>query len=214
MNLGVCVYLKTLGLFRILQNSGVEVDDRDVFETQDTQVVLPLSGFVKEAQVEQLANDAFDSLNKLGLGAANIRPIVSEVFAELAMNAVQHAESPIGAYGFIQFYSFEYGKRFVCGVCDGGIGIRSSLERNPELRPKIRYDWDALELAVKERVSGTGDPRRGIGLYGIAEDMKAPDRQLMIHSGLSTLELGVRATNRARRTRLFPGTLAYVSIPT
>ena len=62
------------------------------------------------------------------------------------MNAVQHSESPIGALGLIQFYEFQQGRRFVCVVADGGIGIRRSLERNPELKNRVPYDWVAIEF--------------------------------------------------------------------
>jgi len=130
-NMGVCVYLKSLGLFRVLQNNGIEVDDRGIFEKRDPQLILPLTRFQSELDVEQLANNALDTLSKSGLGAANLHPLVSEVFAELALNAVQHASSSIGAYGFMQFYEFGTGARFVCGVADGGIGIRRSLVQNP-----------------------------------------------------------------------------------
>ncbi|MDP3062284.1 MAG: hypothetical protein Q8O40_03570 [Chloroflexota bacterium] len=213
-NRGVCVYLKSLGLFQTLQQNGIEVDDRGIAERLDPQIILPLTRFQTETQVEELANRALDTLGELGLGSANLHPLVSEAFAELAQNAVQHAESPIGAYGFIQFYEFETGRRFVCGVADGGIGIRRSLERNPALKDRVPYDWVAVELAVRERVSGTGDPRRGIGLYGVSEDMRRAGRQLIIHSGIGSLQLSEEMESAARRVTLFPGTLAYASIPT
>ena len=75
----------------------------------------------------------------------------------------------------------------------------------------MSYDWDAIEFALKERVTGTGLKTRGIGLYVIAEEMKVPGRILLIHSGQGMLQLTEDA--EARRTRLFPGTLAYASIP-
>ena len=130
-NMGVCIYLKSLGLFQILQENGIDVDDRGIPQKHDPQVVLPLTRFDTQTQAEELANKALDSLIDLGLGAANLRPLVSETFAELALNAVEHAESPIGAYGLIQVYEFRHGQRFLCGVADGGIGIRRSLERKP-----------------------------------------------------------------------------------
>jgi len=145
--------------------------------------------------------------------SANLHPLVSEVFAELALNAVEHAESPIGAFGFVQFYEFSEGQRFVCGVADGGIGIRASLERNPTLRSRVPYDWAAIELAVRERVTGTGDQTRGIGLYGVAEDMRKPGRQLILHSGIGSLMISEDMETEAKRTSLFAGTLAYASIP-
>ena len=213
-NVGVCVYLKSLGLFRTLQDAGVEVDDRGIRDKKDPQLILPLTGFATEYEVEQMANLAWHALSDSGLGSANLHPLVSETFAELGLNAAEHAESPIGAYGFIQFYEFEEGKRFVCGVADGGIGIRSSLERNPEIRDRVPYDWVAIDLAVRERVSTTGNTTRGIGLYGVAEDMRVPHRQLIIHSGQGSLYISEDIETESRRANLFPGTLTYASIPT
>ncbi len=213
-NMGVCIYLKSLGLFGVLQHAGVEVDDRGVHERPDPQLILPLTGFREEAQVEELANQALDALTRAGLGSANLHPLVSEVFAELALNAAEHSESEIGAFGFIQFYELQQGRRFICAVADGGIGIRRSLEENPELRDRVPYDWTAIELAVRERVSGTGANTRGIGLYGVAEDMRKAGRQLIIHSGIGMLETSEDMECRTSRTGLFPGTVAYASIAT
>jgi hypothetical protein len=98
-------------------------------------------------------------------------------------------------------------------VADGGIGVYESLRKNEALRSRVSYDWDALELAVRERVSGTGDPHRGIGLYGVSEDVRRPGRSLLLHSGTGSLEITEELESAARRTRLFPGTLAFLSIP-
>lgn len=213
-NEGVCIYLKTLGLFETLQANGVELDDRDIFKGLGAQIVVPLTRFDTESEVEDLANLALDVLSDRTMGSANVRPLVTEIFAELALNAVQHAESGIGSYGLIQFYESGDRRRFVCVVGDGGMGIRRSLEKNPEFRSRVPYDWVAIELAMMERVSGTGDRTRGIGLYGVAEDMRKAGRQLIIHSGIGALQIDEDLQSQARRTRLFPGTLAYASIPT
>ena len=212
-NTGVCVHLKSLGLFNILRENGVEVDDRGIRDVSEAQIVLPLTKFISVSQVDDLANSALESLTQTGLGAPNLHPLVSEIFAELAMNAAQHSKSTIGAYGLIQFYESGSGPRFVCSIADGGIGIRKTLEMNPELQPRVPYDWIAVELAIRERISGTGDQTRGIGLYGVAEDMRKAGRSLIIHSGIGSLEIREDMQSQARRTRLFPGTLAYASIP-
>ena len=183
-------------------------------QRRDPQIVLPLTRFRSQTDVEGIANEVLERLSTSGLGAANLHPLVSEAFAELGLNAVEHSESPIGSFGFVQFYQFAEGQRFVCGVGDGGIGIRASLSKNPEFENRIPYDWVAIELAVRERVSGTGDRTRGIGLYGIAEDMRRPGRHLIIHSGLGSLAITEQMETEARRTSLFPGTLVYASIPT
>jgi hypothetical protein len=212
-NLGVCLYLKTLGLFDVLKSFGVEVDDRGIGECKDTKTILPITRFDTSADATGLTNAAFDRLQSLNIGAVNLTAAVTELFGELAMNAAQHSESVIGAFGCVQFFEFEQGSRFTCTVADGGIGVKASLLKNEALRSRISYDWDALELAVRERVSGTGDPHRGIGLYGVSEDVRRPGRSLLLHSGLGSLEITEDLESSARRTRLFPGTMAFLSIP-
>ena len=98
-------------------------------------------------------------------------------------------------------------------MADGGIGIRATLERNPALTHLVPYDWAAIDRAVRERISGTGEPTRGIGLFGVAEDMRMSGRSLIIHSGIGMLTINERVESRATRTRMFPGTLASASIP-
>lgn len=212
-NLGVCLYLKALGLFDILKGCGVEVDDRGVGARDDQKAILPITRFDTTADAADVTNTAFARLQSAHVGAVNLTSVVTELFSELALNAVQHSESEVGAFGCVQFYEFGGGPRFTCTVADGGIGVFKSLCRNEALRSRVNYDWDALELAVRERVSGTGDPHRGIGLYGVSEDVRVPGRSLLLHSGLGSLEIDEKLQSSARRTRLFPGTLAFLSIP-
>ena len=212
-NTGVCIYLKSLGLFEILQESGVKVDDLGIPGRKDPQVVLPLTRFDTEYEAQRVADTAAESLAASGFSSANLYPIVTETFGELAQNAVQHSDSPVGAYGLIQFYESQQGRRFVCSVADGGIGIRRSLEKNPELRDRVPYDWTAIELALRERVSGTAVATRGIGLFGVSEDMRQAGRQLIVHSGIGSLHIREDLQTDVRRTKLFSGTLTYASIP-
>jgi len=212
-NTGVAVYLKSAGLFEILKNEGIKVDDRQLYAGPNIQAALPLTRFRSTVDVENITNQAFDALTKMNLGVGNLYPLITETFAELAMNAVQHSDSSIGAFGIIQFYDEGANRRFVCAVAHGGIGIRRSLERNPQLSRRIFYDWDAIELATKERISGTGDPTRGIGLYGVADDMRRPSSQLIIHSGIGMLRITEQIESESKRVRvLFPGTLVFASI--
>jgi hypothetical protein len=212
-NIGVARYLQTIGLFELLKQAGTEIDDRGVAPTDPRQIGIQLQRFRTEHDVDNIANAAIDHLNAQDLGAPNLRPLVAEAFAELGANAVQHSGSPIDSYGMIQYYEWESGARFVCVVADGGIGIRQSLERNPQLQDRVYYDWDAIELAMQERISGTGIPTRGIGLYAIAEDMRRPGHQLLIHSGIGLVRQSEELEADARRTTLFPGTLVYATMP-
>jgi len=211
---GVCVFLKSLGLFDAMKGRGVEVDDRGIGVRNDSKVVLPITQFKTTAEASNVTNIAFEKLQSADFGAVNLTSMVTELFSELALNAAQHSESEVGAFGCVQLVEFESGPRLTCTVADGGIGVRASLYRNQALRSRVSYDWDALELAVRERVSGTGDPHRGIGLYGVSEDVRRPKHSLLLHSGLGSLEITEDLESAAKRTRLFPGTLAFLSIPT
>jgi hypothetical protein len=211
--MGVCVHLASLHFFDLLKEAGVEVDDRCIYAKSDPKVVLPITRFATTGDADVVTNKTFDRLHESNLGAVNLTRVVTELFSELALNAVQHSESPIGAFGTVQFQESERGQRFACTVADGGIGVRAGLLKNPALRARVSYDWDALELAVRERVSGTGDPHRGIGLYGVSEDVRQPDNSLLLHSGLGSLEVTEDVESAAKRTRLFPGTLAFLAIP-
>ena len=211
--MGVCIYLKSLKFFDVLKERGVEVDDRGIPLRVDPKVILPIESFQSTADAVGITNTAFDRLQSAGLGAANLTSIVTELFSELVLNAAQHSESQIGAFGCVQFSELEQSQRFACAVADGGIGVAESLRRNKKLLARVNYDWDALELAIRERVSGTGDPTRGIGLYGVSEDVRHPGRSLLLHSGLGSLEITEELESSARRARLFPGTLAFLSIP-
>ncbi len=71
--LGVYVYLKSLGLFKVLTDNGVEVDDRGIPERRDPQLVLRLVNFRSENDVARLANEALDAVNRSGLSAGNLR---------------------------------------------------------------------------------------------------------------------------------------------
>ena len=208
----VCSYLKSLGVLQVLQDNGVSTGARDISDGYSSNFVLPVTRFCNESQAESLTNSVFDALAESGLGAANLYPLISETFAELALNAVQHSESQIGAFGLLEYEDDGILQRFLVGVADGGMGIRQSLQRNPVLKPRVPYDWIAIELAARERVSGTGDEARGIGLYGVAEDIRRDGRTLTLHSGIGSLAIDEDMQSRSRKTRLFPGTLAYASI--
>jgi hypothetical protein len=84
-NLGVAIYLKSVELFRILRDSGMQADDRGVAGRPAAQLILPITRFNTETEVDKLANEAGDRLTAAGVGAANLYSVVAEVFAELAM---------------------------------------------------------------------------------------------------------------------------------
>ena len=132
-DVGVATYLKSTGLFAMLKEAGVAIDDRGIGEASTMRTIVPLSRFATEFEAEQL----LDQLTSRESAAPHLAPVVSENFAELAVKVVQHSQSPIGGLGLIQFFSVRDGLRFTITVADGGIGIRKALYNNPALRDKI-----------------------------------------------------------------------------
>ena len=144
------------------------------------EFVLPVTRFNSISEVEALENSIIDDLERRNLGAPNVYIDVSVAFAELANNAVEHAQSPIDAYGYV---CISNNNTVVVSVADGGIGIKASLQQNPEHAVCGLTDWDAIEYAIQENISGTLDRTRGIGLHHIAYDIVPPDRSMGIYSG-------------------------------
>ena len=205
-------HLRDAGLFRVLFQENINVEPNYMGGSAGSDAVLPITRFDNLSEADELTNGVERSLINSRQGAPNIHPIVCETFAELANNAAEHSKSNIGAYGFVQFYSSGRGRRFSCGIADGGIGIQQSLERNSTLEHS-GYEWSAIELATKELVSGTSCRTRGIGLFSVFDEMRAPGRELVIHSGKGILTMSGDSQIRMIRANLFPGTLVYVSVP-
>ena len=179
----VSSYLMDTGLFRTLREEDVAVEPYQSTTSASTEIVLPLTRFDSTTEAEDLTNQIHYSLSESRQGSPTIYDVTYETFSELANNAAEHSTSEIGAYGLVQFGTSEKGSQFVCGIADGGIGIKTSLLRNPSHEEFGHYEWAAMERATEELVSGTQDYYRGIGLYETVEKMRTPGRQLIIHSG-------------------------------
>jgi anti-sigma regulatory factor (Ser/Thr protein kinase) len=212
-NVGVARYLKATGLFDLLKEHGVSVDDGGIEPALEGRMVVPVQALGSETDVDRIANVATESLLEHHLGAVNLREIVVDIFSELAGNAVEHAESPVGPYSLIQYDDRPEGARFLCVVADGGIGIRASLVRSPDIQASLSDDWRAIQIAMEERISGTGIATRGIGLFDVSHNLTGPGRELLIHSGLGIVQTE-RSQTRARKGPLFPGTLVSASVRT
>ena len=202
------------GMPQMLSEAGVDVKSSPpaVPGDGDGAILLPATRFRHLGDAAELTNRLEDALASSGMGAANIHPIVCEMFSELANNAAEHSESRIGAYGFARFYSSGPDSRFVCAVADGGKGISAALKDNPALAVPAN-EWSSVELAVQEMVTGTASRTRGIGLYSVFDEMHAPGRELMIHSGKGILTVNADSEIHIVRGGIFPGTLVYAVVP-
>ena len=208
----VATRLVDLGLLDVLRQAGVAVDS-ELAPTSHSNVLLPLTRFGNTTEAEDLTNRIHLSLIESGQGTASINHVIYETFSELANNAAEHSTSEIGAYGLVLLDTAEGESRLICGVADGGIGIRISLLRNPQHSEYGHYDWAAMDRATEELVSGTLDSYRGIGLYETVTKARTLGRELIIHSGTGIITKGEKLTRTITSSRLFPGTMVYLSIP-
>ena len=210
-NPGVTAYLNNQGLLSMLLGLGVIVDGRGMPVGEDKKLALPIRRFNDYSQSKEIQEEALERLNASGSVAGNVVAVVGETLGELMDNARQHADSPIGAFATVQFYDKpERGPRLICVVADGGVGIRATLSRVPT---DFDDDSKAIEHALNEHVSGTGDSNRGIGLTQVSEDMSVLGRELIIHSGCGTVALTETNERRAFVTKaLFPGVLAAATV--
>ncbi len=210
-DLSAAAYLRELGLFSALGDRGVTVEAVTTEFAIDHVVVLPITNFSTTNGAEELAYEALDRWNQ-GQIPGNLRSQASETFGELANNAAEHAQSPVGAFGIILFYqdgrSPQSARHLACAVADGGLGIREALGRNPTLRRTT--DSEAIELALRERNSGTGLPSRGIGLSWVTQSSPL----LTVHSGGGVVVIGSEEVPPHSREDdiVFPGTYVSASV--
>ena len=211
----VASYLNDLGLFDILRNAGISVNYEVQRHHDRWQSILPITKMSTVSEVEGIEDSLIENLAQRNLTSGDIYTDVGVAFAELGNNAAEHAHSPIDAYGFVQFYNWHQNPRFVCAVADGGIGIRASLQKNPDYAGLALTDASAIDYAIIENVSGTQDNLRGLGLPHIVNDILSTGREININSGVGFFHAdGGDGKPRSNISNLFPGTSAFINIPT
>ncbi len=204
--------LASSGIGDILTAAGANLEDRR--SVNMSSILLPVCVMQSVSDVEHTADHILDKLMAAGgSGLSSLYSTITETFVELANNGVEHSQSEIGTLGLVELRMGKKTGSFEIAVGDGGLGIRQTLRGTAGLDKKRREsDWSLIEYATGELVSGTGDPHRGIGLFGVAEDSRMPGAVLRLQSGNGGLHINQSSEIRATRDRLFPGTLAYVSI--
>ena len=180
---------------------------------EETQYALEPTAFRSMREAQELTDTLEQNLQTLDMGAANIRPEVVEVFSELVNNAGEHGLEDNGeANAHVRWMPHRRGHAFDMVVTDQGPGIRATLERNPKLSP-VETDSEAIGIAVRELVSGTGNPNRGIGLWMTVTEMRKPGRKLWVHSGSGLLTMYGDAEPELRGIEHRQGVLIRLTIP-
>ncbi len=122
---------------------------------------------------------------QFGTGSAAARACATAVAAAME-NAIEHADSPIGALVSAQRY---HGTGLELAVVDLGRGIPATLRQNPSHRGLS--DLDAVQHALEDGVSSVQEQGRGAGLAALVHDVgRAGQATLRLSSGAAELTLG------------------------
>jgi hypothetical protein len=126
------------------------------------------------------------------------------LFEELGANVVQHSGAPETGFGMLQ--ALPGSKGIELAFADAGVGFLASLQRNLELAGRIQDEGEALQLALGKGVSGTGEPRRNMGIgLGLLQDFA--DRlggELWLASGNALLRRRTTAGIRTNTVQALP----------
>ena len=118
--------------------------------------------------------------------SANVAQLLANHLDEVLLNALTHADSPIGA--IVVGQEFPGLKCLEIAVLDLGQTIRGHLTGNPK-HQSIATDSEAIIRATEEGVSGTvgfnrwGDPNSGVGLFELRKYCECGGGELTILSG-------------------------------
>ncbi len=106
--------------------------------------------------------------------------LVADAVSELVDNFAQHSGTDLPATFTMQWFPRRRHLSLALGDC--GLGIRRTLQRNPEYEYVAQQpDEDAIVLALRQRVSC--QPGHGMGLTEVVENVIAAGGWLTIASG-------------------------------
>jgi hypothetical protein len=164
---------------------------REVAEHDRSDVLIPITRLYELPEVDYFVDDLSPVVNAhVDQIAAVGQPFLLAV-SELSQNGVEHGRSASGCYVAAQ----RYPSRSSLALCiaDLGGGIPEHLRRE---YPDISDDALAIEKAMREGVSGTGNSDRGYGLPQVMEEVmksaSVPWATLNIRSGYGSYRASLR----------------------
>ena len=169
--------------------------------------------FRDEADIERKLEEMENSFMTVLGGYSSLLNQCHEVFTELMMNVVYHADID-GGFALAQQYNYNGGPAIEVAVADSGIGIRNSLMKNSDLIG-ICFDTDAIKTALEEGVTSVSHSYRGYGLAHIVNNvLRERERNMVIRSGNGIITLSGDGVIKEENTSIyFSGTVINVTIP-
>ena len=140
---------------------------------------------------------------------------MATVISEVAQNTFDHNAQTCGFLA-LQTYKPKRGPRFVeIGIADFGEGLRTTLQRNPRLAPRIHGDRDAIAIATQLGASQHNDATRGTGLHHLLRIAARHRGSVHIRSGTGKITYrGDRGQRYGFTVPPMPGVQVVISVPT
>lgn len=150
-------------------------------------------------------------VSKAHLSSGNCKA-VAYAMIELAENVIEHSECPATGTAYYQ----QLTNRFEFGVADSGIGILSSLRRNPHYA-FLDDDVSAIRRSIEDGVSRFEGQGRGNGFRTIFRVLRNSSAEAFIRSGSGGLKIHPRESGHDRigiQRGNYQGLWVSISLPT
>ena len=215
-NQDVKQYLRLVGVFDAMReyvSIGGRQPEELIPETHAVRPMVKCKRFASEYDIETLSVEMENQFQTAEVGPSTLLHTCHTIFAELATNVVQHAESNHG-YVLAQQYNRPSGDEVEIAVADCGIGIRASLQKNPSYSSHMD-DTEAIEKALAEGVSSSTHNHRGYGLYHVFDQVReGTHREMVIRSGTGIVNVrGDGVVLKQHWHQDYAGTIVSVTIP-
>jgi anti-sigma regulatory factor (Ser/Thr protein kinase) len=163
------------------------VDLPVVREHEQGDVLVPITRLQTAQDVDRFNEEVAPVISAQVEDVAVLEDALSMAIGELCGNAVEHGRNPLGCYVAVQRYSRS--RKTVLAIGDLGQGVPKRIR---SCFPEVETDPEALKHALREGVTTTGQPSRGLGFYWVMDAAR--------ESGVRSAKLDIRA-GRARVVR-------------
>lgn len=190
-------YLDRMGLFELTNQRS----PYSIRKKEESGRFIPITVIKNSAEQSKFITDMIPLLHL----PADKTDAIKYTVGELLRNVLEHAESPNGAIVAAQYYKKSNTIRI--GICDGGIGIKKSLQHYWASQAKT--DIEAIKWALVPGISGTTrreggtEDNAGAGLFFIKSIAQVARNYFMIYSGSGIYKLLLH-DKRIEKPRLHP----------
>lgn len=176
-------YLDRMGLFEFTN----QVSPYSIQKREETGRFIPITIIKNSTEQSKFITDMIPLLHL----PAEKTDAIKYTVGELLRNVLEHSASSSGAIVAAQYYKKSNTIRI--GICDGGIGIKKSLQQF--WASEAKTDIEAIKWALVPGISGTTrkeggtEDNAGAGLFFIKSIAQVARNYFMVYSGSGIFKL-------------------------